>query len=430
MAGTQSVDVVVVGGGLAGVTAARALEDAGRSVALLEATEEVGGHLHSRVIDGQVIDFGGEAISEHHQRVFRLASELGLTVDKSAFTGVPSFLWRLTDEPREGYAPPLSPTGVPRDLRVLLRMRQLAREVPPDACWEAPRADYLDGITFGEWLQEQGMQGPSYELAVAVIGGYATFELERVSLLYVLRWISRVGGVWQAYRHVIAQNIREGVQQLVVRSAQRIRGEVVRQAPVHSVVQDGSGVSIDAGDHGSWRAKRAVIAVPISLMNEISFDPPLDPELQAFYSEMRYGRAVKAAVVAAEKPWVKHRVSVGGTPIQASWLRGGRGATGLVTGDATLVSSEEITADLAGIYGLDAARSQTDLVKWSEQPFRGGTYLVWEPGQLTKHGPNLKRSHKLVHFAGADRSSWTGMEGAIENGEEVAAAIDAELSRA
>lgn len=420
---------MVVGGGLAGLTAARTLESQGRSTVLLEATSEVGGHLHSRVLDGQVIDFGGEAISEHHQRVLRLAKELGLTVENSAFSGLARCLWRLDDEPKVRRIPPLSRVGIPRDLRTLRRMGQLASEVPPDACWEANRASYLDSITFGEWLTQQGIRGPAYEMAVAVIGGYATFELERVSLLYILRWISRVGGVWHAYRHVIAMNVREGVQQLVVRSAQRLRGDVVRDTPVHKVVQDSSGVSIDAGERGSWRARRAVIAVPISLMNEISFDPPLDDDLQAFYAEMRYGRAVKAAVVVPEQPSVKHRVSVGGTPVQASWLRGGRGATGLITGDATLFDSEAILADLAGIYGLDVAASQTELVKWSEQPFRGGTYLVWEPGQLVRHGAHLKRPHKLVHFAGADRSSWTGMEGAIENGEEVAATIDAELSR-
>jgi monoamine oxidase len=429
MAEAQSVDVVVVGGGLAGLMTARSLETQGWTTVVLEATAEVGGHLHSRELNGQVVEFGGEAISGHHQRVQALAGELGLHVDKSAFNGVPSVLWRLGPEPVVRRTAPLSASEIYNTTRALSRLRRLARKVPPDAPWEAPDAASLDGITFGDWLTQQGVSGGAYQLAVAIIGGYATFELERVSLLFVLRWISRVGGVWQAYRHIIALNVREGVQQLPRRVAERLRSEVVLETPVQRVVQDDSGVLVDAGERGSWRGRRAVLGIPISLMREMEFDPPLDEDLRSLYTEMQYGRAAKAAVVAPEKPNVKHRISVGGAPVQTSWLRGGRGATGLVTGDHALGTPEEIVGDLAAIYDLDPEQCEVEIIQWSKQAYRGGTYLVWEPGQLTRHGPQLKRSHGLVHFTGADRSSWTGMEGAIENGEEVAAAIDSELRK-
>jgi monoamine oxidase len=427
MADPQSVDVVVVGGGLAGLAAARGLEQRGRTCVVLEATAEVGGHLHSRKLNGQVVEFGGEAISAHHQRVQALARELGLHVDKSVFSGAPKVLWRIGPKPVVRRSAPLSASEMFHTARALMRLRRLARKVPAEAPWAAPDAASLDGITFGKWLEEQGVSGGAYQLAVAIIGGYATFEVERVSLLFVLRWISRVGGVWQAYRHIIALNVREGVQQLPRRVAERLRSEVILETPVQRVVQDGSGVLVDAGEHGSWRGRRAVLGIPISLMREMQFAPPLDEGLKALYSEMSFGRAAKAAVVAPQPPPIKHRISVGGSPVQASWLRGGRGATGLVTGDMALGTKEEIVSDLAAIYELDLDQCEVEIVQWSKQPYRGGTYLVWEPGQLTRHGPQLKRSHGLVHFTGADRSSWTGMEGAIENGDEVAAAIDSEL---
>jgi monoamine oxidase len=94
-----SVDVAIVGGGLAGLTAARALEDDGHNVMVCEAREEVGGRTRSRVIDGCVIELGGTFLSLSQWRLTRLARALGLTIEPTGlWTGAP-IRWR-----RNGYA--------------------------------------------------------------------------------------------------------------------------------------------------------------------------------------------------------------------------------------------------------------------------------------------------------------------------------------
>ena len=423
----NTVDVVVVGAGLAGLVAAAELERQGLSTVVIEASSGIGGHLRSRVIDGQVVELGAEAVSPRHARVHRLAGELGLTVERSPLAGSPQLLWRIGPPPRVGRVPPLSLGETLFGARAATRLRRLARQVPPDAPWTAEGAEDLDSLSFGEWLERQKVRGAAYNIAVALVGGYATFALEKLSLLYVLRWISRSGGVLQGYRYIGTLQIREGTQQLAFRLADRLRGEVQLEAPVTRVSQGDAGVRVEAGDGRNWVGRLAIVGVPISRMAEIEFDPGLPPELDALHRELHFGEASKTVVVAPEDLWVKHRGTLGGAPVEVSWLRG-RGATGLATGSLASTSPEVLANEVAGLYGLDITRCEVEAVEWTAVPFMGGSYLVWEPGQLVRHGPHLQRPHRLVHFAGADRSSWTGMEGAIENGERVAAAVGTELA--
>jgi monoamine oxidase len=418
----KTVDVIVVGAGLTGLVAAHRLEEAGLTTLVVEATGGIGGHLRSRTIDGQVVELGAEALSPRHERVQGMARDLGLTVEPSALAGSPQLLWRIGSKPRVGRIPPMSASETFHFMRAALRLRGLARQVPPEAAWTASRAAEFDAISFGEWLQRQRVTGAGYRMAVALVGGYATFALERLSLLYVLRWVSRSGGVLQGYRYIGTLQIREGTQELARRTQQRLRGEVVLGAPVHRIAQDSAGVQVDAGARGSWRGRRAIVSVPISMMGEIEFDPPLPEEQAALHRELRFGKAAKAVVVAPDRVPVKHRGTLGGAPVEVSWLRG-RSATALATGELASTRPEALSGQLAGLYGLDLARCEAESVEWTAEPFMGGSYLVWEPGQLLRHGPNLQLPHRLVHFAGADRSSWTGMEGAIQNGEQVAEAI-------
>ena len=79
MAGSQPVQVVVVGAGVAGMVAARRLTDEGLDVVVLEARDRVGGRLWShRLPNGEIVELGGEWISTEQSAVTSLAGELGL----------------------------------------------------------------------------------------------------------------------------------------------------------------------------------------------------------------------------------------------------------------------------------------------------------------------------------------------------------------
>lgn len=101
--------------------------------------------------------------------------------------------------------------------------------------------------------------------------------------------------------------------------------------------------------------------------------------------------------------------------------------TGIAWGDAPNVPTGEFTSDLARGFGvpLHVGAERAD---WTETTASGGSYIVFAPGQLARFGPQLRRPHGRVFFAGAERSSWpNSMEGALESGEEVAQTVLAYL---
>ena len=77
-AGARATDAVVVGAGLAGLTAARELNAAGASVVVMEAQDRVGGRTMAGSVAGTTVEMGGQWIGPHQRRIGALASEVGV----------------------------------------------------------------------------------------------------------------------------------------------------------------------------------------------------------------------------------------------------------------------------------------------------------------------------------------------------------------
>jgi monoamine oxidase len=417
------VDVIVVGAGLAGLSAARRLEDHGLSIGVLEASGIVGGHTRSHLLGGQLVDCGAENFSKGHLRVRRLAEDLGLGIRPSAFKGIPVSLWRLGDREKVGYRPPLSPAELPRAARLFWRLRRLAHGIPPEAPWRAPDAIGLDSLSFYDWAVAAGAREPLPQLLRIAIGGFATVPIERLSTLQVAWWISRAGGVSAALRAGLEWEIEEGTQALATGLAGRLQRPVALDAAISRINQDDDGVEVVAENGSRWQARRAVVCIPLPLVTGIRFDPPLDEQLAKMHSELEFGRATKILVTPREQPTIRHRLVLGGKAVPTGWIRG-RAAVGLCVGESADQPPESLLSDLAAAFDFDRDDADVEIVEWNQEKFSGGSYVAWAPGQLTRFGPHLRRPHRHVYFATSDRGSWApNMEGALESGTEVADAI-------
>ena len=158
MTDVTDVDVVVVGGGLAGLAAARALVAAGKTVTVLEARERVGGRTEGLVLDdGTPLELGGQWLGEGHTRMRELAGELGLSTFRT-WNDEGRLLIdlqgkRSTMKPHKGAVPHLSPFAIADLAQGLARFTRLAARTDLERPWLTPNAEVLDGQTWESWIR-------------------------------------------------------------------------------------------------------------------------------------------------------------------------------------------------------------------------------------------------------------------------------------
>lgn len=187
-------DVVVVGGGIAGLVAATTLEEAGASVIIAEARSQVGGRTRSWQMDGAMADLGGQFVGRQHTRLRQLLDELDLTL---VSTGVSSggILWRSNGTEQLLWPPGLSPGGVVAFVKAGWTLHRLAKRIDPYEPWRSPQAASLDEQSLAAWLDEQDLHGPARVALESALCGFATVPPQQLSVLHVLWWIRRAGGI-------------------------------------------------------------------------------------------------------------------------------------------------------------------------------------------------------------------------------------------
>src|SRR3954464_7037530 len=150
--------MVVVGAGLAGLSAARDLMKAGTDVVVVEARGRPGGRVEQTTLaDGRIVQLGGEVIGPFHEAYLGLADELGLTIVPS-FPQLPgSDTWLLADGRYVGDDFPWMDDADRASFAALSdEFGALARTVDPEAPWSHADADRLDSLSVADWLRDRG----------------------------------------------------------------------------------------------------------------------------------------------------------------------------------------------------------------------------------------------------------------------------------
>ncbi len=141
-------DIVVVGAGFAGITAARELKRAGKTVALLEARPRIGGRSLSHPIgDGKIVELGCEHLGRPDSVCAQTARSVGIDTYKQYDYG-----HKMTDDDGKlvrwkGAIPKANPVVLADFGQAVLRLERMRREVPEEAPWQSPRARQWDGET-------------------------------------------------------------------------------------------------------------------------------------------------------------------------------------------------------------------------------------------------------------------------------------------
>ncbi|MGW3134718.1 flavin monoamine oxidase family protein [Streptomyces sp. NPDC001139] len=459
---SRDVDVAVIGGGIAGLTAARDLVAGGKTVAVLEARDRVGGRVvNLSLANGGVTEGGGEFIGPTQDRIKALADSLGVATFTTYNTGK-NLLYK--DGTRTPYAtdgllgsvPPVDAAGLANAAIVQAKLDDMAKTVPVDAPWTAPKAAEWDKQTFESWLSANAIVPSAKFLLDVACTSIFSAQPRELSLLYVLFYIAAAGnestaGTLERLTDTAngAQESRfvGGSQQVPIKLAATLGDRVVLSAPVRSVTQSGGRYVVSA-DGVTVTARKVVVAVPLPLTGRIAFDPLLPAARDQLSQRMPMGSIGKAIAVYDTPFWRADglngqvvsdsgvvRSTFDNSPPDASYgaLMGFIEADEMRAYDASSVDEVKaaVLKDYVTYFG-DKAKSPSSFVlqRWDNEGFsRGGPVAYAPPGVLTEYGAALRKPFGGIHWAGTETSTyWTGfMDGAVRSGERAAKEVLAAL---
>jgi monoamine oxidase len=464
-AATRSADVAIVGAGLAGLTAARRLVEAGRSVVVLEARGRVGGRVLSEPIgQAQIVDVGGTFTGPTQDRIQALAREVGVGLFPTYNAGNVVFVGgdgRREEFPADSPAgnAPLDPIVAGDVVLAVTQLDQLSQQVPVDAPYTAAKAEEWDRQTLDTWLR-QHTSGSDEFMAVVSAATEAIFgaEARDVSLLYVLYYIAASGdrdhpGTFERNFNTAGgaqeQRFAGGAQLVPLRVAGQLGDRVVLGSPVRAIRQDGAGVTV-VSDAVTVSARRAIVAVPPALAQRIDYQPILPAQRDQLTQHMPQGTLMKFEAI-YDRPFWRDRNLNGQAiseigPIKVTFdssPQSGRPGIllGFIGGHEARVWGQRSQADLraaaleslARCFGPQALQpNRTLLTNWSAEEWsRGCPVAVLGPGTLVDFGAALRAPVGRIHWAGTETADyWNGyMDGAVRSGERAAAEVGQALAR-
>jgi monoamine oxidase len=449
--------VAIVGAGLAGLTCALRLRQAGVIATVYEASGRVGGRCWTNRDDtfafGQLAERGGELIDQSHTNIRQLAQELGLRLDNvlaAEPNGTEARFW--FDDAR------YTPAQASQDLKAVwqpLKRDYVEAGYPTLHTQSTPRGRALDAMSVAEWIDRNvpgrraSRLGQLLETAYVIEYGAEAGDQSALNLVYLM------GAIGQGQLRLFGPSnekykVRGGNDLLTSGMEEQLPGQIARNAPL---------VSIAAASGGRWTlgfrggapvtVDRVVLALPFSILRSLDIGGAAFPALKRLaIRELGMGANAKLALQFRTRHWHAHGCNGDTTSdrgYQQTWeaTRAQAGGAGILVdytgGDVARRQSGGIPAMLADHFltgiepvlpGLRARYlDRVAFDDWPRHPWTLGSYSYWRVGQYTAFAGAEGAAYGSCHFAGEHTSidAQGYLEGAVESGARAAREVLAGL---
>lgn len=452
-------EVVIIGAGIAGLSAAWRLREAGIPVRVFEAQNRCGGRMLSltdHFAEGQVCELGGELIDSGHLRMHALVAELGLVLDDlvGAETSGLSDGWyfggamRSEHEVLQAFAPVAA---------LIARDQAVIGDGDIDA--RSPAAVHeLDRLSLAQWFDRNGVSGWMRDLLDVAYTTEMGLECDQQSALNLLTFIDASTEKFRLFGDSDERfHVRGGNDRVTSILADRMRDAIETGTVLEALRRGPDGrylLSLRRGSASSQRrAAQVVLAVPFTTLRQVQVDIDLPTGKRDAIARLRYGTNAKLMIGFEQRPWRERHGNNGSLMcdlgLQTTWetSRQQAGAHGILTnftggrhGLALGEGSPKHQADLAAAQldrvfpGASAARGTAREARfhWPSHPWTQGSYACFGPGDWTALREHISGNVDNVFFAGEHCSpdNQGFMEGGLESGEQVAAQIIAQRGKA
>jgi monoamine oxidase len=420
-------DVIVIGGGFAGVTTARETTLGGARTLLLEARDRLGGRTWTHSWNGTDIELGGGWVHWHQPHVWSEITRAGLATERGEDAAKAG--WFAGSERHEGSIQERD-TIAERGWNRFVAGVDEALPLPHSPLFALDELARFDRQTIAERVGELDLDEEERDVLWAELESLAHGRLEDAGAVAVLRWHALSGGTLHLTQETGGRvTFTEGTKSLIDAIASKAPFEMRLSEPVAAISQGNGGVEVHTRAGDTLPARAAVVAVPLNALGGIEFDPPLSETKQAAIELGQASRGVKIFIHARGEPIFQNGIKPG-HPF-------GYLDTEIIYPDGTqLMIGFGYDAELCDASDLAAVQRQLDEIipgyealattahDWLTDEFSRGTWAIHRPGWYTNYHEEMQRPEGNVLLAGSDfADGWAGfMDGAIESGLRAAAA--------
>jgi monoamine oxidase len=418
-------DVIVVGGGFAGVTAARELERSGHATLLVEARDRLGGRTWTAEFAGHEVELGGTWVHWFQAHLWAELCRYGLGLTESPAHD--ECVWVVGDEVRRGKAADLWPRLFAGSDRLCHDSQELL-ERPHDPFFHDITA--VDRLSVRDRLEELDLDDEGWDLNEALWAGLCSAYVHETGLVAALRWHALAG--WSAERMLSCSSrykIAGGTRSLVEAIATDGDFAIRLGAPVAAVEVDRERVAVRLVDGEALEARAVVVAVPLNVLGSIEFTPPLSAGKREAATAGQSSHGVKTwARVRGERGFFALAPSrFGVTYLSAEYTVAGDTLLVGFGPDASVLdpTDYESVADVIRRLVPDVEVLEVHANDWTSDEFSRGTWSMPRPNAVTRYLRELQRPEGRVFLAGSDiASGWSGfIDGAVESGLSAARAV-------